>query len=417
MGRDITTVLCLSISSMLDTEPRDIVSEIDERIALKFVYSYHPFLIMKKLNVAMIGYKFMGKAHSNAWRQVSRFFAPALEPVMKVVCGRNEEEVKKAAETLGWQEYATSWEEVIARKDIDVIDICTPGDSHLAIAIAAAEARKVVFCEKPLANSVAEAERMLDAVERNGVIHMICHNYRRVPAVTLARQLIDDGSMGEIFHYRGTYLQDWIINPAFPRVWRLEKARAGSGALGDIASHSIDLSRYLVGEITEVAGLLKTFITERPLQLGSPTMAPVDVDDAALSLVKFANGAIGTIEASRFATGRKNFNRFEINGSRGSIVFNLERMNELQLYIEEGPNSGFRTILATDATHPFMAGWWPPGHIVGYEHTFTHTVLDLIKAIDDQKIPTPNFADGVCNQKVLAAIEKASTSRCWEEVH
>ena len=417
MGRDITTVLCLSISSMLDTEPRDIVSEIDERIALKFVYSYHSFLIMKKLNVAMIGYKFMGKAHSNAWRQVSRFFAPALEPVMKVVCGRNEEEVKKAAETLGWQEYATSWEEVIARKDIDVIDICTPGDSHLAIAIAAAEARKVVFCEKPLANSVAEAERMLDAVERNGVIHMICHNYRRVPAVALARQLIDDGSIGEIFHYRGTYLQDWITNPAFPRVWRLEKAKAGSGALGDIASHSIDLSRYLVGEITEVAGLLKTFITERPLQLGSPTMAPVDVDDAALSLVKFANGAIGTIEASRFATGRKNFNRFEINGSRGSIVFNLERMNELQLYIEEGPNSGFRTILATDATHPFMAGWWPPGHIVGYEHTFTHTVLDLIKAIDDQKIPTPNFADGVRNQKVLAAIEKASTSRCWEEVH
>jgi predicted dehydrogenase len=371
---------------------------------------------MKKLNVAMIGYKFMGKAHSNAWRQVSRFFAPALEPVMKVVCGRNEEEVKKAAETLGWQEYATSWEEVIARKDIDVVDICTPGDSHLAIAIAAAQARKVVFCEKPLANSVAEAERMLDAVERNGVIHMICHNYRRVPAVILARQLIDDGSIGEIFHYRGTYLQDWIINPVFPRVWRLEKAKAGSGALGDIASHSIDLSRYLVGEITEVAGLLKTFITERPLQLGSQTMAPVDVDDAALSLVKFANGAIGTIEASRFATGRKNFNRFEINGSRGSIVFNLERMNELQLYIEEGPNSGFRTILATDATHPFMAGWWPPGHIVGYEHTFTHTVLDLIKAIDDQKIPTPNFADGVRNQKVLAAIEKASTSRRWEEV-
>ena len=372
---------------------------------------------MKKLNIAMIGYKFMGKAHSNAWRQVSRFFAPALEPVMKVVCGRNEEEVKKAAATFGWQEYATSWEEVIVRKDIDVVDICTPGDSHLPIAIAAAQARKVVFCEKPLANSVAESERMLDAVERNGVIHMICHNYRRVPAVTLAKQLIDDGSIGEIFHYRGAYLQDWIVNPAFPRVWRLEKARAGSGALGDIASHSIDLSRYLIGEITEVAGLLKTFITERPLQLGSQTMAPVDVDDAALSLVKFANGAIGTIEASRLATGRKNFNSFEINGSRGSIVFNLERMNELQLYIEEGPNSGFRTILATDATHPYMAGWWPPGHIVGYEHTFTHTVLDLIKAIDEQKIPTPNFADGVRNQKVLAAIERASTSRRWEEVH
>ncbi len=371
---------------------------------------------MKKLNIAMIGYKFMGKAHSNAWRQVSRFFAPALEPVMKVVCGRNEEEVKKAAETFGWQEYATSWEEVIARKDIDLVDICTPGDTHLAIAIAAAEAKKVVFCEKPLANSVAESQRMLDAVESNGVIHMICHNYRRVPAVTLARQLIDDGSIGEIFHYRGTYLQDWIVDPAFPRVWRLEKAKAGSGALGDIASHSVDLSRYLVGEISEVAGLLKTFIAERPLEPGSQTMAPVDVDDAALSLVRFDNGAIGTIEASRFATGRKNFNRFEINGSRGSIVFNLERMNELQLYLEEGPNSGFKTVLATDVTHPYMAGWWPPGHIVGYEHTFTHTVLDLINAIVEQKMPTPNFVDGVRNQKILAAIEKASSSRRWEAV-
>jgi predicted dehydrogenase len=372
---------------------------------------------MKKLNIAMIGYRFMGKAHSNAWRQVSRFFEPALEPVMKVVCGRNEEEVKKAAETYGWQEYATSWEEVVARNDIDVVDICTPGDSHSPIAIAAAQARKVVFCEKPLANNVAEAEKMLDAVERNGVIHMICHNYRRVPAVTLARQLIAEGSIGEIFHYRGTYLQDWLVSPAFPRVWRLEKAKAGSGALGDLASHSVDLSRYLIGEITDVAGLLKTFITERPLESGSQTMAPVDVDDAALSLVKFDNGAIGTIEASRFATGRKNFNRFEINGSRGSIVFNLERMNELQLYTEGGRDGGFRTILATDAAHPYMAAWWPPGHIIGYEHTFTHTVLDLIKAIAEQKLPRPNFEDGVRNQKVLAAIEKASASRRWEEVH
>jgi predicted dehydrogenase len=371
---------------------------------------------MKKLNIAMIGYKFMGKAHSNAWRQVSRFFAPALAPVMKVVCGRNETDVKQAAETFGWEEYATSWEEVVARKDIDVVDICTPGDSHVAIATAAAEAKKVVFCEKPLANTVAEAEEMLAAVKQNGVIHMICHNYRRAPAVTLARQLITEGAIGKIFHYRGTYLQDWIVNPAFPRVWRLEKSKAGSGALGDIASHSVDLARYLVGEITEVSGLLKTFITERPLDAGSETMAPVDVDDAALSLVKFANGAIGSIEGSRFATGRKNYNRFEINGSRGSIVFNLERMNELQLYLEEGPNSGFRTILATDATHPYVEAWWPPGHIIGYEHTFTHTVFDLIKAIDEQTLPTPNFEDGVRNQQVLAAIENSSASRRWEEV-
>jgi predicted dehydrogenase len=369
----------------------------------------------KKLNVAMIGYQFMGRAHSNAWRQVGRFFDTPAHPVLKVVCGRTEAKVKIAAETMGWEEYATSWENVIQRKDIDVIDICTPGDSHVEIAVAAAESGKVVLCEKPLANTLAEAEKMLDAVRKNSVIHMICHNYRRAPAVSLARQLIDEGRIGKIFHYRGTYLQDWIVNPDFPRVWRLEKAKAGSGALGDIASHSIDLARYLVGEITEVSGLLKTFITERPLP-GSNQKAPVDVDDAALSLVRFENGAIGSIEGTRFATGRKNYNRFEINGSKGSLVFDLERMNELELYIEEGANSGFRTILATDAKHPYVAGWWPPGHIIGYEHTFTHTVLDLIKAVDAQQVPTPNFEDGVRNQRVLAAIERAAESRSWEAV-
>ena len=371
---------------------------------------------MKQLNIAMIGYKFMGRAHSNAWRQVSRFFETPLEPVMKVICGRNEEQVKEAARRYGWEEYATSWEEVVARKDIDVVDICTPGDTHLHIALAAAENKKVVFCEKPLANTVAEAEQMLAAVERNGVIHMLCHNYRRVPAVTLAKQLIEQGNLGELYHYRGTYLQDWLVDPAFPRVWRLEKSKAGSGALGDIASHSVDLSRYLVGEIAEVAGLLKTFTSARPVEPGSSTMAPVDVDDAALSLVQFENGTVGTIEASRFATGRKNYNRFEINGSRGSIVFDLERLNELELYIEEGPNSGFRKVIATDKTHPYIAGWWPRGHIIGYEHSFTHTVLDLINVIAEQKLPTPNFADGVRNQKVLAAIERASISRQWEAI-
>jgi len=277
----------------------------------------------KKLNVAMIGYQFMGRAHSNAWRQVDRFFDTPFEPVMKVVCGRSEAAVKQAAATLGWQEHATSWEQVVSRKDIDIVDICTPGDSHLPIAVAAAEAKKVVFCEKPLANTLAESEKMLEAVRSNGVIHMICHNYRRCPAVTLAKQIISEGQIGKLHHYRGTYLQDWIVNPSFPRVWRLEKSKAGSGALGDIASHSIDLARYLVGEITSVAGLLKTFVSERPLP-GTKTMAPVDVDDAALSMVKFDNGAIGTIEGTRFATGRKNYNRFEINGSKGTVVFNLE---------------------------------------------------------------------------------------------
>jgi predicted dehydrogenase len=371
---------------------------------------------MTKLNIAMIGYKFMGKAHSNAWRQAPRFFETPFDPVMKVICGRDEAEVARAAQLFGWQEHATAWEQVVARPDIDVVDICTPGSTHEPIAIAAAEAGKVVFCEKPLANTVAEAERMLAAAEQTGVLHMLCHNYRRAPAVALARQLIDEGRIGKIYHYRGTYLQDWIVNPDFPRVWRLEKAKAGSGALGDIASHSIDLARYLVGEITEVAGLLKTFIAERPMEAGSQTMAPVDVDDAALSLIRFADGAIGTIEGTRFAAGRKNYNRFEINGSLGSIAFDLERMNELELYVEEGPNSGWRTILATDAAHPYMAGWWPPGHIIGYEHTFIHTVLDLLKAIAEQRLPTPNFHDGVANQKLLDAIERASSTRSWVTV-
>jgi predicted dehydrogenase len=371
---------------------------------------------MKKLNIALIGYRFMGKAHSNAWRQVSHFFDTPFEPVMKVICGRNEQEVKRAAHSYGWEDHATSWEEVVARNDIDVIDICTPGDSHMPVAIAAAEAKKVVLCEKPLANTLAQAEAMLDAVQANSVIHMLCHNYRRAPAVALAKQIIEDGQIGQINHYRGTYLQDWLVSPDFPRLWRLEKSRAGSGALGDLVSHSVDLARYLVGEIAQVSGLLKTFITERPLEKGSSIMAPVEVDDAALALVRFENGAVGTIEGTRFATGRKNHNRFEINGSKGSVVFDLERMNELELYIEEGPTSGFRRILVTDPTHPYISAWWPRGHIIGYEHTFTHTVLDLLKAIDGQTIPSPNFEDGVRNQRVLDALERASASHRWETV-
>jgi predicted dehydrogenase len=370
---------------------------------------------MRKLNIALIGYGFMGRAHSNAWRQVGCFFDVPYEPVMKVICGRNESELIKAANNFGWQEHSTSWEEVVGREDIDVVDICTPGNLHLPIALAAAASKKIVFCEKPLANTVAEAKQMLEAVRVNGCVHMLCHNYRRVPAVTLARELISAGRIGKIYHYRGTYLQDWLVDPDFPRVWRLEKAKAGSGALGDLLSHSIDLARYLVGEITEVSGLLKTFITERPLP-DSPTMAPVEVDDAALSLVKFGNGAVGTIEATRFAAGRKNYNRFEINGSRGTIVFNLERMNELELYTDEGLESGFRTIQVTGKGYPYMEGWWPRGHIIGYEHTFTHTVLDLLKAVAEGQMPTPNFEDGVRNQLVLDAVERSAASGCWEPV-
>jgi predicted dehydrogenase len=373
---------------------------------------------MPEINVALIGYAFMGRAHSNAYRQVTPFFAPHLRPRLKVLCGRTAPAVRKAARELGWDESATDWREVVRRKDIDLVDVCTPGDSHAEVAIAAARAGKAVFCEKPLANSVADAEKMLAAVKQAGVVHMICHNYRRAPAVMLAKQLIDAGRLGKVRHYRGTYLQDWIVDPKFPLSWRLQKKHAGSGALGDIASHSIDLARFLVGEITEVAGALTTFIHERPLLENPRKKGRVTVDDAAMSLVRFASGAVGTIEATRLAPGRKNYNRFEINGSEGSLAFDLERMNELELFLRSDPGNvqGFRRILVTEAEHPFAKAWWPPGHIIGYEHTFTHTVYDLLRALDRGKLPTPNFEDGVRNQRVMAAIAKASNSRRWEEV-
>jgi predicted dehydrogenase len=315
-----------------------------------------------------------------------------------------------------FEEAATSWQDVIRRSDIDIVDICTPGDSHAEIAIAAAEAKKAILCEKPLANTLAEAERMFAAAKSAGVTHMVCHNYRRCPAVALAKQIIDEGKLGELHHYRGVYLQDWIVDPAFPRVWRLEKARAGSGSLGDILSHTMDLSRHLVGEPVEVCGLLKTFISERPLPDGSGRRGKVDVDDSAQALVKFANGAVGYYEGSRFAPGRKNYNRLEINGSKGSLVWDLERMNELELYLESGPLSGFSTISVTDGKHPYISAWWPPGHIIGYEHSFTHTVYDFLRAIADGAPVRPNFEDGLKNQRILDAIERSASGGQWLKI-
>ena len=374
---------------------------------------------MAHLNVALIGYAFMGRAHSNAYRQVGRFFTPKHLPRMKVLCGRTPAGVKAAAAQLGWEETATDWREVVARKDIDIVDIATPGESHAEIAIAAARAGKVVFCEKPLANTIADARRMLAAVEKAGVIHMICHNYRRAPAVMLARQLIEEGRLGRLYHFRGTYLQDWVADPAVPLYWRLRKEAAGTGALGDIASHSLDLGRFLVGEISEVTAALETFVKQRPLPDNPKKKGRVTVDDASASVVRFANGALGTIEASRFATGRKNYNRFEINGSTGSIAFNLERMNELEVYLTEDDRrvQGFHTVMVTDGgVHPYFSHWWPDGHIIGYEHTFIHTVYDLLEAIATDTVPTPNFDDGVRNQQVLDAMEKAAATRRWVRI-
>ena len=370
------------------------------------------------VNVALIGYAFMGRAHSNAYRQVVPFLSPRLTPRMKVLCGRDRSKVEAAARQLGWEEAATDWEAVVRRSDIDIVDISTPGDLHAPIAIAAAKAGKVVFCEKPLANTVREAERMLAAVNKGGVLHMLCHNYRRAPAVMLAKQLIAAGKLGEIRHFRGTYLQDWITDPNLPLLWRFDRKQAGSGALGDIAAHVVDLARFLIGEIVEVAGDLRTFIPERPLPGQPKKRGRVTVDDAAAAVVRFRGGAMGTIEATRLAPGRKNHNRFEINGSAGSLGFDLERMNELELYLESDPagERGFRTILVTEAGHPYIKAWWPPGHIIGYEHTFTHTVFDLLEGMADGRLPEPNFVDGVRNQRVLDAIERSAKTRRWIKV-
>ena len=382
----------------------------------------------KTLNIGMIGYKFMGKAHSNAYRQVGRFF-PDLEvkPVMKALCGRDEAGVRKAAETFGWEGHETDWRRLIARADIDIIDIGAPGNMHAEIAVAAAEAGKHVFCEKPLGNTSAEAKRMLDAVEKAGVKHLIFFNYRANPAVSFAKQLIDEGYIGKIYHWRALFLQDWIVDPDFPLVWRLKKDTAGSGSHGDLLAHCLDTARYLVGEISEVSGLMETFIKERPElaesddRLGgkaSDVMGVVDVDDASLALARFANGALGTFEATRFALGRKNHNRFEINGSKGSLVFNAERPNELEIYTEDthAGTNGFRTVTVTAGQDRYTGHYWPAAHNIGYEHTFTNLLFDAFTAIGKGENPTPNFRDGYLNNVLLDTIARSAETKKWESV-
>jgi predicted dehydrogenase len=378
----------------------------------------------KKINVGLIGYQFMGKAHSNAYRQVGHFFDLPVVVVMHTICGRNEAAVSKAAETFGWQSYETDWRKVVANPEIDVIDISTPGNLHCEIAVAAAKAGKAVFCEKPIGNTLAEAKEMLDAVKQAGVPNAVFHNYRKAPAVGLAKQLIEQGRLGTIYHMRATYLQDWIADPKFPLVWRLQKEIAGSGTHGDINAHIIDLGRYLVGEFDEVCGVLHTFIKERPIageidsNLGAKStekMGKVTVDDAAMFLAKFKNGALGTFEASRFAVGRKNYNRFEINGSGGSVVFNLERMNELEFYDNSTPEQthGFTLIQATEASHPYAGHYWPVAHIIGYGETFINLIADALTNMAEGKPISPDMEDGYQNQRVLDAVERSSETRSW----
>ena len=381
---------------------------------------------MKTMNVAIIGTKFMGKAHSNAWLNAPRFFDMGIKPVLKVACGRNEADLKAFAERWGWEETETDWRKVIERDDVDIVDISVPTHLHHDIAVAAAKAGKHIFCEKPFALTLAEAKSMYEAADAAGIVHYLNHNYRRCPAVMLAKRLIDEGQIGRIFHWRGAYLQDWIVDPEFPLTWHLQKDKAGTGPHGDLNSHSVDLARFLVGDIKSVSAMMTTFIKERPLPgAGAATfsagsgetteMGEVTVDDAAFMVAEFENGALGSFEASRFAPGRKNYNYFEIYGSKGSIIFNLERMNELQLFLRDDPAyaQGFRTIIATEGgQHDYIANWWPPGHIIGYEHEFHHAVVDFMKAIETSEPIAPSFYDGVKEIEVLqAGVQSAQTGQ------
>lgn len=375
-----------------------------------------------RLNVAMVGYGFMGAAHSQAWRVAPRFFDLPIAPRMHTIVGRDAARVEAAAHTFGWENAQTDWRVVIENDDIDLVDICSPGGTHTEIAIAALEVGKHVLCEKPLANSVADAARMTKAAEaasERGVRSMVGFSYRRVPAITFARKLVMEGRLGEIRQVRAQYLQDWLVDAEGPMTWRLDKSLAGSGSLGDIGAHAIDAVQFITGQTLEsVSGTLHTFVTERPLLgekvglggIASSERSAVTVDDVALFTGRLRGGALGSFEATRFATGRKNAFRLEFSGSKGAIAFDLERMNELEFYdaTNQADRQGFRRILVTEPEHPYMAAWWPTGHTIGYEHPFSHQVRDLVFDIAEQRAPEPSFADGLQVQRVLDAVEQSA---------
>jgi predicted dehydrogenase len=371
------------------------------------------------IGIGMVGHAFMGAVHSHAWRSVHRFFDPPLVPRLAVLGGRDETRAKAAAEKFGWEDVETDWRKLVARDDVGLVDVCTPGDSHAEIAIAALDAGKHVLCEKPLANSVAEAEAMAEAARRardRGVRAMVAFNYRRVPALAHARKLVADGALGEIRHVRSVYLQDWLADPRAPMTWRLRKESAGSGALGDLGAHIVDAAQFVTGDvITGVSALTNTFVKQRPSETGGTD--EVTVDDTALFLARLSGGAVATFEATRFALGRKNAMRLEINGSKASLAFDFEAMNELQWYEGTGTEAGFRRILVTEPQHPYVGAWWPPGHLLGYEHTFTHEVADFLEAIGAGTDPAPGFDDGLRVQRVLDAVERSAAAEAqWTTV-
>jgi predicted dehydrogenase len=361
----------------------------------------------------MIGYAFMGKAHSNAWRNVASFFdVPAFE--QKILVGRDAAAVSDAAAKYGWSETATDWRAVLDRDDIHIVDICAPGWLHAEIAIAALEAGKHVLLEKPLANTLAEAEAITSAAQAAraaGVQSMVGFNYRRVPALALAKEMIAAGRLGTVRQVKAAYLQDWLADESAPMTWRLTKDTAGSGALGDIASHAIDQVLFLLGDqVTEVAGRLHTFVNQRP---GPEGLEEVTVDDAAWATLTLASGAVASVEASRVATGRKNSLQLEVYGDKGAITFDLENLNELRFLDATAParEQGFRRIVVSEPDHPYMDGWWPQGHIIGWEHTFTHEIRDFLLAVGSGTEPSPSFEDGLEVQRILAAVEESAAAK------
>lgn len=380
------------------------------------------------LRVAMIGNGFMGAAHSQAWRVAPRFFDLDREPLMALIVGRDEQKNNHLAQHWGWQEASTDWRAVVNRDDVDIVDIVTPGHTHAEIAIAALEAGKHVLCEKPLANSVEEAQQMVLAADRareSGALAMVGFTYRRVPAATFARDLVARGAVGEIRQVRAQYLQDWLSDPNAPLTWRMDKSKAGSGSLGDIGAHAIDLAQFITGTtLTTVSGMLETFVTERPTMGEAQGLSgkagagrgPVTVDDLALFMGRFTSGAVGSFEATRYSTGRKNALRIEVSGDKGAVLFDLEDMNAVQYYDATAPSTeqGFRRIFVTEGEHPYVSAWWPPGHMLGYEHGFTHQVRDFVTAIAAGEQPTPSFEDGLQVQRVLDAVERsANTGSAW----
>lgn len=375
----------------------------------------------KQLNIGLVGYGFMGRTHSNAFLQAGRFFDLPFQPVLKAVCARNADRVKSFADNWGYESIETDWRRLVESKDIDLIDIASPNDTHAEIAIAAAEAGKMVMCEKPLGRNAAEAQAMVEAVEAAKVPNTVWYNYRRVPAVTLLKHLIDEGRFGRIFHYRAKFLQDWTISQDLPQggegLWRLDVAVAGSGVTGDLLAHNIDTAMWLNGSIKEVSAVTETFIKERQHNL-TGKVEPVGIDDASLFLCRFDNGSLASFEATRYARGHKALYTLEINGEHASAFWDLHDLHRIQYFDhhDQGIVRGWRSIHVTDGDHPYMNRWWVPGLQIGYEHTFIHQFADFLQAVGEGKECPPTFRDGLATDSVCDAVLKSAKTRQWEAV-